>query len=155
MFKTHAPKSAHHAIHVNCTYRASPAIGPARQSQLARMGAKVSKQGAKNASDTLCDYIAFAFAVRISHQQCIEFWLVYGKVNFVSLFKGRGKLIKLLKVKCETEWKLGQVRYLIWHPEWMHQQSWWCSFQKDRKLRVQHLCAGTNSISMSLCKFFL
>ena len=30
----------------------------------------------------------------------------------VSLFKGRGKPIKLLKVKSETERKLGQVRYL-------------------------------------------
>ena len=34
------------------------------------------------------------------------------KVNFVSLFKGRGKLIKLLKVQSETERKSGQVRYL-------------------------------------------
>ena len=33
-------------------------------------------------------------------------------MNFVSLFKGRGKLIKLLKVKSETERKLGQVRYM-------------------------------------------
>ena len=76
MFKTHAPNSAYHAIHVNCgTYRASPAIGPARQSRLARMGAKVSEQGAEHASETLRDYIAFAFAVRISHQQCID-WTI-------------------------------------------------------------------------------
>ena len=32
---------------------------------------------------------------------------------FVSLFKGRGKLIKLLEVKCETERKSGQVRYAL------------------------------------------
>ena len=41
------------------------------------------------------------------------YWLDYRKVNFVSLFKGRGKLIKLLKVKSETERKLGQVRYML------------------------------------------
>ena len=48
------------------------------------------------------------------------YWLDYRKVNFVSLFKGRGKLIyKLLKVKSETERNLGQVRYKeifnMWH----------------------------------------
>ena len=32
-------------------------------------------------------------------------------MNFVSLFKGRGKLIKLLKVKCETERKLIGTRH--------------------------------------------
>ena len=31
---------------------------------------------------------------------------------FVSLFKGRGKLIKLLEVKCETERTPVQVRYM-------------------------------------------
>ena len=31
---------------------------------------------------------------------------------FVSLFKGRGKLIKLLEVKCETERTTVQVRYM-------------------------------------------
>ena len=41
------------------------------------------------------------------------YWMDYRKVNFVSLFTGRGKLIKLLKVKSETERKLGQVRYLL------------------------------------------
>ena len=32
---------------------------------------------------------------------------------FVSLFKGRGKLIKLLEVKCETERTPVQVRYRL------------------------------------------
>ena len=57
--------SAHHAIHVNCThtYCASTAIGPARQSRRASVGAKVSERRCKNLSETLRDYIAFTFAV--------------------------------------------------------------------------------------------
>ena len=76
--KTHAPKAAHHAIHVNCVhknYHASPAIGPARQRRRASMGAKVSEQGAKIRRNILRDYIAFGFAVLISFKQCID-WTI-------------------------------------------------------------------------------
>ena len=72
VLKTHAPNSAHHAIHVNCVL-----IGLHLQSVRAGYGngsktPKVSERGAKNASQTLRDYIAFAFAVWISHQACID-----------------------------------------------------------------------------------
>ena len=63
------------------------------------------------------------------------YWLDYRKVNFVSLFKGRGKLIKLLKVKSETERKLEQVRYRCIEKEtvllkqlvWRNVYNWLCS----------------------------
>ena len=79
------------------------------------MGAKVSERGAKNVSETLRDYIAFA--VRISHQPCNS--LDYRKVNLSVFLLRRGKLIKLLKVQSETERKSGQVRYSWYSPRWI------------------------------------
>ena len=43
------------------------------------------------------------------------YWLDYRQVIFVSLFKRRGKLIKLLEVKCETERTTVPVRYWCMH----------------------------------------
>ena len=67
----------------------------------------MSERRCKNASETLHDYIAFAFAVLISLQQCVE-WTIENLI--CQPLQGRGKLMKLLKVESETERKVGQVR---------------------------------------------
>ena len=79
---------------------------PTEAEPATEVGAKLSERGAKNASETLSDYIAFAFAVRISHQPCIDWtigkwilsvflreevnWLNYWKC-IVKLSGNRGK----------------------------------------------------------------
>ena len=110
VFKTHAPKSAHHAIHVNCVLIGLHLrlVQPDRAGY--GNGSKMSENGYKNLSKSLRDYIAFAFAVLISHHECI---LIGLQASDFCQFKGRGKLIKLLEVKCETERKSGQVRVLL------------------------------------------
>ena len=97
----HAPNSAHHAIHVNCVLSGFTCNRSSPTEPATGMGAKVSERGAKNASETLHDYIAFAFAVRISHQQCPIDWTI-GKwilsvclreeVNWLNYWKCRVKL---------------------------------------------------------------
>ena len=111
VFKTHAPKSAHHAIHMNCILIGLHLrlVQPDRAGY--GNGSIMSENRYKNFSKSLRDYIAFAFAVH--DMTPWVYWLDYTQVIFVSLFnfKGRGKLIKLLEVKCETERTPVQVRY--------------------------------------------
>ena len=52
----------------------------------------------------------FRFRFCIADITPIVYWLEYRQANFVSLFKGKGKLIKILRVKCENERKPGQVQ---------------------------------------------
>ena len=65
VFKTHAPKSAHHAIHVNCVLIGLHLrlVQPDRAGY--GNGSMMSENGYKNLSKSLRDYIAFAFAVLI------------------------------------------------------------------------------------------
>ena len=65
VFKTHAPKSAHHAIHVNCVLSGLHLrlVQPDRAGY--GNGSIMSENGYKNLSKSLRDYIAFAFAVLI------------------------------------------------------------------------------------------
>ena len=116
VFKTHAPKSAHHEnprIHENPrelrTYRASPAIGPARQSRLRKW-----EHNEREWVQKFVKIIARLHRFRFCSADMTPwvYWLDYRQVIFVSLFKGRGKLIKLLEVKCETERTPVQVRYV-------------------------------------------
>ena len=72
VFKTHAPKSAHHAIHVNCVLIGLHlrSVQPNRAGY--GNGSIMSENGYKNLSKSLRDYVAFAFAVLISHHECID-----------------------------------------------------------------------------------
>ena len=111
VFKTHAPKSAHHAIHVNCVLIGLHLrlVQPDRAGY--GNGSIMSENGYKNLSKSLRDYIAFAFAVLIWHHECIDWTTGKWFLSVFLKFKGRGKLIKLLEVKCETERTPVQVRY--------------------------------------------
>ena len=111
VFKALAPNSAHHAIHVNfVVYWASPAIGPARQSRLRKW-----EQNEREWVQKFVKIIARLHRFRFCSADITPwvYWLDYRQVIFVSLVKGRGKLIKLLEVKCETERQSGQVRYYM------------------------------------------
>ena len=78
-----------------------------------KYGSKSERARCKNVLETLRDYIAFMFAVLITST---VYWLDYRKlVLSVSLLKGRGKLIKLLKVKSETERKTGASTVHTYH----------------------------------------
>ena len=72
VFKALAPNSAHHAIHVNCVLIGLHLrlVQPDRAGY--GNGSIMSENGYKNLSKSLRDYIAFAFAVLISHHECID-----------------------------------------------------------------------------------
>ena len=72
VFKALAPNSAHHAIHVNFVLIGLHLrlVQPDRAGY--GNGSIMSENGYKNLSNSLRDYIAFAFAVLISHHECID-----------------------------------------------------------------------------------
>ena len=100
MFKTHAPnslitQSTWIAYLLGFTCNRSSPTEPASEN-----GSKSERARCKNASETLRDYITFAFAVRISHQQCIDWtigeWILSvslrEEVNWLNYWKWRVKL---------------------------------------------------------------
>ena len=111
MFKTHAPNSAHHAIHVNCILiGASPAIGPARQSRLReweqKWASKVQKMCRKHCTITSllllqCGYHTNSVLIGLNK---IGKWIL-------SVWKCRVKL-------SENRGKYGTFMYL---PDYMEQ----------------------------------
>ena len=93
MLKTHAPNSSHHAIHVNCVLNIGLHLQSVQPNRAGYGNGSKSERGAKYASQTLRDYIAFAFAMWISHQACID-WTI------LSL----GKLILSVFLREEVNW---------------------------------------------------
>ena len=113
MFKTHAPNSTHPAIHVNCVLQS---VQPDRAGY--GNGSKSERSRCKKCVRNIarlhrCRFCSADITPTV-------YWLDYRKVNFFSLYKGRGKLIKLLKVQSETEQKSGQVRYSM--KAWLFRQ---------------------------------
>ena len=113
VFKTHAPKSAHHAIHVNCVLIGLHLrlVQPDRAGY--GNGSMMSENGYKKFVKIIARLHRFRFCSADMTPWLFAwvYWLDYRQVIFVSLFKRRGKLIKLLEVKCETERTTVPVRY--------------------------------------------
>ena len=84
------------------------------------MGAKWARMGAKNASETLRDYNAFAFVVRISHQPCID-WTI-GKWNLSVFLREEANW---LNGKCSVKLSENRSKYGI-ELEWPSLLWWQC-----------------------------